>query len=72
MVLGNQLRSLDPGRFIGPPAGKISGAMLKRLKVPCDNALACKAVSVPGFAATENNALPGAFPYCPARRLVSP
>jgi mRNA interferase MazF len=27
-----QLRSLDPGRFAGPPAGKISGAILARIE----------------------------------------
>jgi mRNA interferase MazF len=27
-----QLRSLDPGRFDGPPAGKISGAMLGKIE----------------------------------------
>jgi mRNA interferase MazF len=26
-----QLRSLDPGRFAGPPAGKISGVMLEKV-----------------------------------------
>ena len=27
-----QLRSLDPGRFVGLPAGKVSGAMLGRIE----------------------------------------
>lgn len=27
-----QLRSLDPGRFAGPPAGKISGAILAKVE----------------------------------------
>ena len=27
-----QLRSLDPGRFAGPPAGKVSGAVLERVE----------------------------------------
>lgn len=27
-----QLRSLDPGRFIGPPAGKISGGVLDNIE----------------------------------------
>ena len=27
-----QLRSLDPRRFLGPPAGKISGAALERVE----------------------------------------
>jgi mRNA interferase MazF len=27
-----QLRSLDPGRFVSPPAGKISGAMLEKVE----------------------------------------
>jgi mRNA interferase MazF len=27
-----QLRSLDPGRFVGPPAGKISGAILAKIE----------------------------------------
>jgi hypothetical protein len=32
MVWGNQLRSLEPGRFVGPPAGKISGVMLEKVE----------------------------------------
>jgi mRNA interferase MazF len=28
-----QLRSLDPSRFVGPPAGKISGATLEKIAV---------------------------------------
>lgn len=27
-----QLRSLDPSRFVGPPAGKLSGAMLDQIE----------------------------------------
>ena len=27
-----QLRSLDPNRFSGPPAGKVSGAVLERIE----------------------------------------
>jgi mRNA interferase MazF len=27
-----QLRSLDPGRFVGPPAGKISGVMMEKVE----------------------------------------
>ena len=27
-----QLRSLDPNRFVGPPAGKVSGAVLERIE----------------------------------------
>ena len=27
-----QLRSLDPSRFVGPPSGKISGAVLARIE----------------------------------------
>jgi mRNA interferase MazF len=27
-----QLRSLDPGRFSGPPAGKLSGALLENVE----------------------------------------
>jgi len=27
-----QLLSFDPGRFVGPPAGKISGAMLEKVE----------------------------------------
>jgi len=27
-----QLRSPDPGRFAGPPGGKVSGAMLERIE----------------------------------------
>jgi hypothetical protein len=42
------------------------------LKAPCGNALACKAVSVPGFAATGNNALPGALPTPEVRELNQP
>jgi hypothetical protein len=32
MVFGNQLRSLDPSRFVGPPAGKISSVMLEKVE----------------------------------------
>ena len=32
VFLGFQLRSLDPGRFVGPPAGKISVAMLEKVE----------------------------------------
>lgn len=28
-----QLRSLDPSRFVGPPAGKVSGAALEKIAV---------------------------------------
>ena len=28
-----QLRSLDPSRFIGPSAGKVSGAVLERIEI---------------------------------------
>jgi mRNA interferase MazF len=27
-----QLRSLDPNRFLGPPAGKLSGLMLEQVE----------------------------------------
>ena len=27
-----QLRSLDPSRFVGPPAGKVSGAVLEKVE----------------------------------------
>ena len=27
-----QLRSLDPNRFLGPPAGKVSGAVLEKVE----------------------------------------
>jgi len=27
-----QLRSLDPNRFVGPPAGKVSGAVLEKVE----------------------------------------
>ncbi len=27
-----QLRSLDPSRFVGPPAGKVSGAVLQKIE----------------------------------------
>ena len=28
-----QLRSLDPSRFVGPPAGKVSGAVLEKVEI---------------------------------------
>ncbi len=28
-----QLRSLDPSRFVGPPAGKVSGTVLEKIAV---------------------------------------
>ena len=32
VFLGFQLRSLDPARFAGPPAGKVSGAVLSKVE----------------------------------------
>ena len=32
VFLGFQLRSLDPGRLAGPPAGKVSGAVLEKIE----------------------------------------
>ena len=32
VFLGFQLRSLDPRRFIAPPAGRISGAVLEKVE----------------------------------------
>ena len=32
VFISSQLRSLDPGRFAGPPAGKISGDTLNKIE----------------------------------------
>lgn len=32
VFLGFQLRSLDAGRFVGPPAGRMSGAVLNQVE----------------------------------------
>ncbi len=37
-----QLRALDPSRFVGVRAGKVSGSALQKLKRPFVTALACE------------------------------
>jgi mRNA interferase MazF len=32
VFLGFQLRSLDPARFVGPPAGRLSGLILRKVE----------------------------------------
>ena len=40
VFLGFQLRSLDPARFIGPPAGNVSGLVLEKIEIAVRRCLA--------------------------------
>jgi mRNA interferase MazF len=40
VFLGFQLRSLDPGRFLGPPAGRLPGHVLERVEAAVRRCLA--------------------------------